>query len=220
MKPFISQKTQEICFAVLRISSHIRRSELRRSLERVSYHLIENVAYENIELSLASIVALKSFIQLGKSIYEIELVNAKILERELNQLSDEIKSFAGISTLPDIESFFTKKVDVKSSVAARTKKEVVLSEVVIPEAEIKNEAIEYGNEESGNQEDGSSGIRQEKIASLIGSSKDGRVALKDIVAAFPEVSERTIRYDLKKLFEAGKVIRQGSGGPSNYYTLV
>ncbi len=220
MKPFISQKTQEICFAVLRISSHIRRSELRRSLERVSYHLIENVAYENVELSLSSIAALKSFVQLGKNIYEIELINAKILERELNQLNDEIKSFAGINNLPDIESFFTKKVELKQSAAPKAKKEASFSEVVIPEAEIRNEAIEYGNDESGNAEDGSSGIRQEKICALIGSSADNKVALKDIVAAFPEVSERTIRYDLKKLFEAGKVIRQGTGGPSNHYAVV
>jgi hypothetical protein len=220
MKPFISQKTQEICFAVLRISSHIRRSELRRSLERVSYHLIENVSYENVELSLSSIAALKSFVQLGKNIYEIELINAKILERELNQLNDEIKSFAGINSLPDIESFFTKKVELKQSTTPKAKKEVSLSEVVIPEAEIRNEAIEYGNDESGNSEDGSSGIRQEKIYALIGSSTDKKIALKDIVAAFPEVSERTIRYDLKKLFEAGKVVRQGSGGPSNHYAVV
>lgn len=206
-KPFVTQKAQEICFALLRVAAHIRRSELRRTFERLSYALLENVSYENPEATILTIFALRNFVTLAKNAYEIELVNAKILDRELEQLSNEFKSIAGIPELVDLESSFTKKV----------KTQVVPSEVVIPEAEIRNELIV--NPESGNPEDGDSAIRKEKILKMILTAPQKKLALKDITSAFPEVSERTIRYDLKKLFIEGKIIRQGSGGPSNYYTV-
>ena len=47
--------------------------------------------------------------------------------------------------------------------------------------------------------------------------KSGNMAMKEIAALFPEVSERTLRYDLQKLCEYGVVERMGNGGPSSYY---
>lgn len=60
-------------------------------------------------------------------------------------------------------------------------------------------------------------MRQEKIVEKIRQS--GKIQLKDLIAEFPGISERTLRYDLKKLFDDGKLNRQGTGGPSNYYML-
>ena len=60
-------------------------------------------------------------------------------------------------------------------------------------------------------------IRQDKILDLIRQS--GKSQLKELIAEFPGISERTLRYDLKKLSDEGKVLRQGTGGPSNYYVL-
>lgn len=211
MNSSINRKGQELCFALLRISAHIRRFELRRTIERLSYHLLENISYQNPEMTLSTIEAIRNFVVLGKNIYEIEPVNAKILERELERLGSDVRSLEGILDIPDLETMFSKSVEIKRS---KPKTETNDSKEMPT-----NEEVKSGNPEVELLEDGSSEIRKEKIIQMISSSPEKRLPLKDIVSAFPEVSDRTIRYDLKKLFLEGGVVRQGSGGPSNYYTL-
>jgi hypothetical protein len=225
MESSINQKSQELCFALLRVAAHIRRFELRRTIERLSYHLLENISYQNPEMALSTIDALRNFVVLGKNIYEIEINNARILDRELEQLANAFRQSTGLSALPDLESFFTKSILVrkahekKTTIAPRIAPRETPSEVIVSESEVE-EAISQikksGNQESGNED---SLIRQNKIEELLRSSASNRLALKDFIAAFPEVSERTIRNDLRRLFERGRITRQGSGGPANYYTL-
>ncbi|MBI4093292.1 MAG: DeoR family transcriptional regulator [Candidatus Kerfeldbacteria bacterium] len=43
--------------------------------------------------------------------------------------------------------------------------------------------------------------------------------MKDLIAEFPDVSERTIRYDLQRLLQHGSVERVGNGGPASYYVI-
>lgn len=208
MNTNITRKSQELAFALLRVSSHIRRAEMRKTLERLSYHLLENVSYGNAGASLMTIEAIRNFVVLGKNIYEIETVNAKILDRELEQLRNSVNAFCGLGELPDLESMFTKSLPVRREQAS-----------VKTNQETETGNKETGNQETGNQEEGNTEIRQEKIIALIRTSMDRQVHLKEISSAFPEVSERTIRNDLKKLVDDGRIVRQGSGGPSNYYTL-
>ena len=47
----------------------------------------------------------------------------------------------------------------------------------------------------------------------------GNTAMKDLIAEFPSVSERTIRYDLQKLCELLILERKGNGGPASFYRL-
>jgi hypothetical protein len=62
-------------------------------------------------------------------------------------------------------------------------------------------------------------IRQSKIVNAIKSSEGSKVMLKDIISAIPEVSERTIRYDIKKLCDQGLVVRVGISGPGIHYVI-
>ena len=69
-------------------------------------------------------------------------------------------------------------------------------------------------------------IRQNAILDKIKamSQKDGSgymtgCRMKDLMAAFSEVSERTLRYDLQKLVGRGLVERMGNGGPSSVYVI-
>lgn len=209
MEIAIFRKAQELSFALLRVAAHVRRFELRQTLERLSYHLLENISYQNQEMTIRTIDALRNFVQLGKNIYEIETLNAKILDRELEHLGNQIRKISGLGGIHDLETLFTKEVTVKNQESGIRNKE---------------EEKEYGNEETGNEEtevilDTETGTRKQRIIDIISSSTDKRLSLKEIVAAFPEVSSRTIRNDLKRLFEEGKVMRQGPGGPASYYEL-
>lgn len=242
MNDSIIRKSQELCFALLRIAAHIRRYEMRKTLERLTYHLLENVSYQNAEMSLGTISAIRNFVILGKNIYEVEPVNAKILERELDVLSREIRLDGGLTRIDDLDSIFTKHIEinrpaesqkiVKQKRVVESKKtnnqQFIPEEVIIDdfeinygESEMDNAAMrQFGNDNAaiGNMEESNSAMRQDKIFIMLSTAPEKRLALKELIAAFPEVSERTIRYDLKKLTEEGRVIRQGSGGPSSYYT--
>jgi len=237
MNELIIRKSQELCFALLRVAAHIRRYEMRKTLERLTYHLLENVSYQNAEMSLGTISAIRNFVVLGKNIYEIEPVNAKILERELDLLAKELQLAGGVTRIEDLESLFTKQVAItKSPVAAKSQKATKAAETAIEpeevfiddfeinygESEINNPAMrQSGNENAaiGNAEEGNSAMRKDKIFVMLSTAPEKRLALKELIAAFPGVSERTIRYDLKKLTEGGRIVRQGSGGPSSYYTV-
>lgn len=69
-------------------------------------------------------------------------------------------------------------------------------------------------------------IRQNEILDKIKamSEKDSSgymtgCRMKDLMASFPDVSERTLRYDLQKLIGRGLVERMGNGGPSSVYVI-
>ncbi len=267
MTDLIVRKAQETSFALLKIAAYIRRFELRQRIEKLSYHLLENISYQNPEVATNTITALRNFVLLGKNIYEIEPKNALILDRELEALHNEISRFSGTSESLDVSTLFSvnlpvhtkpeegrvSQVKVKSSkpktvlIPRETSsewqfhipeeiliKDSEVSEEPIPEAEevnvaINNQAIlpalalamegdNTANRTARLHEDYGE-ARQEKMIALIASSENRQMQLKDFIAAFPEISDRTIRYDLKKLTDSGKIVRQGSGGPANYYEL-
>ena len=60
-------------------------------------------------------------------------------------------------------------------------------------------------------------IRQKAIIARI--RQTGNCRVREIQEIFPELSERTIRYDLQKLVEEGSIERVGNGGPATFYRL-
>lgn len=59
--------------------------------------------------------------------------------------------------------------------------------------------------------------RQAKIVAAIRHNPEAR--MRDLLAALPGVSERTIRYDLERLVSSGTIEREGVGGPATRYRL-
>ncbi len=219
MQKMIIQKGQEIAFAVIKIAAYIRRTELRQRIEKLSYDLLQNMAFSNPETILPVFNAIRQFIILGKNLYEIEPVNAKILERELESLETDIRQISGLAEKIDAASLFTVKVPIKKQVArsapeVRSKND--FQEVIIDDSEIGNEPV---TSELDNTAEYTAKMRQDKIMELLGSAISGKLQLRDFIAVFPELSERTIRNDLKILTDSGKIMRQGDGGPSNYYVI-
>lgn len=64
---------------------------------------------------------------------------------------------------------------------------------------------------------GSALERQEQIVNAIRRNPNAR--MRDLLAALPGVSERTIRYDLERLVASGKIEREGVGGPATWYRV-
>ena len=69
------------------------------------------------------------------------------------------------------------------------------------------------------QSDDNQAIRQSAIIDKIRQSEGMQIQIKDIIAAFPNYSERTLRYDVQRLCSQGVIERIGSGGPGTRYKI-
>ena len=192
---FLNQKSQEISLALIKISIYVRRKELRQRLERLAFQLVEDSASRNFEELLIAADALDGLVKFGKLIYEIEPINATLLLQNLNEFNVEIRQRVGLGS---------SKMEESESARA------------IYQAENGNSHSDNGNG-NGNGNGISGTIRQSAMIEKIRQS--GNAAMKDLIASFPEVSERTLRYDLQKLCMQGVVERIGNGGPSSYYIV-
>lgn len=216
---FVNQKTQEITYALVRIAPYVRRQELRHRIERLAFQLLEEVSSENFEAANKTVSSLESFISLGKAIYEIEPVNAKIIAGELRSLGSALKQILGIesdsSEAPDVANLFSK---VPAVLENQTAFNSDINNAANPTEE-KSAILPNSGNSNGNSNGMAATIRQSAILEKIRQSANGQIQLKDLIAAFPEVSERTMRYDLQKLCAQGLVERVGTGGPGSYYVL-
>ncbi len=210
---FENQKSQEISLALIKISVYVRRKELRQRLERFAFQLIEDAANRNFEELLAATDVLGGLVKFGKLIYEIEPINANTLLQELNYFNSEIRQRMGfgIEKKEEIHKAFARVPAIKDDghlYHSATEGHVYRQ---------AGESAENGNghHDNGNGNGISGTIRQSAIIEKIRQSSN--TAMKDLIAVFPEVSERTLRYDLQKLCNQGVIERIGNGGPSSYY---
>lgn len=203
---FVNQKAQEISYALIRVSAYVRRMELRQRIERLAFQLLEDTATGSFETALKTSTAVENLVSMGKTIYEIEPTNAKVIIGELNTLNSAMRQIAGLDELPHLENVFSK-----------------LPAVVQDQPEFGNSVagieITTNGNGNGNGNGLNAAIRQSAILEKIRQSENRQIQLKDIIAAFPEVSERTMRYDLQKLCAQGLLERMGNGGPGSYYAL-
>ena len=207
---FVNQKAQEICLAILRVASYVRRQAFKYQLEKLSLQLLESVHFKQFEEASDNVVGLQSMVALAKSLYEIDPANAAILSSELAGLDSAIRKFSGFDKSLEIQSIFSKNLDINGS-----------SGFVNAVSKSSYESIDNkepnGNGNGGNGNGINAVVRQSAIIDKIRQS--GKSSLKDMLAEFPEFSERTIRYDLQKLSNQGVIERIGNGGPATYYIL-
>lgn len=229
MTQFAREKSQEIAFAVLRVAAYVRRFDLRKKLEELSYHLIENIHYGNHDLALSTIAVLDGFLLLSRNISELEPLNHKLISEQLAILHKEIREKTSSRPELNIASAFksVKKEEVKEVINNRAEKNTAKQNRA--EQDDNNGAKVNGAEQSGNNRAEELGDvlkggaamptsleRQKRILELMRQSGK-RVQLKDISSFFSGVSRRTLRYDLKQLCDRGELLREGKGGPSNFY---
>lgn len=193
---FISRRSFEIAFAVFRVASLVRHPRLRAALENAAVDL-----YVGNTIGVGDAIScLERAVRLAEAIGEIKAVNAAVIYRELGNLNtailqqtqDEIRQKDSDA---EIEHIFSKPP------------------MVIEERDRRQET--NGKGQGTNSNGINSAIRQSNIIAFI--RQCGNTAMKELIAAFPDVSERTLRYDLQKLCEQGVIDRVGNGGPGSYY---
>ncbi len=213
---FVNQKVQEISYALIRVAAYIRRQDLRQRIERMAFQLLEDVAGQSFESALRTSASLELLINLGKNIYEIEPVNAKIITGEVETLNAAMRQLVGLGEMPNFGEMFSKPPAVISSDSWSGNDSATAN---VGQAN-SSQTRQDNAAETGNGNNGINGtIRQSAILEKIRQTDNRQTQLKDLLAAFPEVSERTMRYDLQRLCNQGILERIGSGGPGSYYAL-
>lgn len=221
---YLKDKAREISYALIRVSFYIKRPDLRSRLESLAFELLENSAkagvdnsLENLNKALANVSALDGLVRLGYSIYEIEPVNANILVRELEGLNSAIRQFGKLDEeLPNLENLFSGQPNNPENQDLSPNKDsryVNLNEL----ENLDNRDVQDVSR-NGNGNGLNTAIRQAEIVNKIKSCNGSGCRLKDLIAEFPNVSERTLRYDLQKLCDMGIIERLGNGGPASYYS--
>jgi hypothetical protein len=221
---YLKDKAREISYALVRVSFYIKRPDLKSRLESLSFELLENSAkagvddsLENLNRALANISALDGLIRLGYSIYEIEPVNANILVKELDGLNSAIRQFGKMDEeLPNLENLFSDRPNEPEAGSQNANSRYVNLEEL--ENLDSNDVGDSAKNKNGNGNGLNTAIRQSEIINRIKLGNGNGCRLKDLIAEFPDVSERTLRYDLQKLCDLGVIERIGNGGPASYYS--
>lgn len=205
----LQHRVQEFIYVLLRVAVYIRRSHLRTRVEVSAFDLLDFFVAYNIEGFLERSRALTALIQLGLSLYEIETVNGKALLQELVFFNTAIRQYSGLEALPEIRNLGKHALNAA----------IVSKQVDLPRQSGNNDDLDEQNSIA-------STVRQSAILDKVRmlSTKDsfGNTSgckMKDLTSAFPQVSERTLRYDLQRLLTQGVIERVGNGGPSLFYVI-
>ena len=223
----IKEKAQQISLALIRISVQVRRLDLRSRLERIAFQLLENAATNNVESMIADLETGELLINFGKMIYQVEPINCRIICEEIDKFKNQINGHSNKAITEEIQSIFKESSDkfrqTHPSFTVSRKEEIELpNKILDTETEISDLVpdiltqpivTDKGNYTENRQPNAE--MRQSAIIEVI--RKYGKAEMKDIITAFPEVTDRTIRNDIRKLCYQGKLEKIGNGGPSTYY---
>ena len=217
----LQERVKKISLALIQVAVSSRRHDFRMRLERLALDLLERVLLNKKEETIESINLAIGLIDFGKIIYEIETLNALIIKRELVSILEDVSGKTVSSFDIDNHQFEFDNLDLKNK--AIYKKEYKVG-VKIKEDKInisQNTAKDTINpliiQSLNNQASDNTAMRQNDVIEKI-RQMEKPAQLKDLIALFPNVSERTLRYDLTRACAEGRLERVGSG-PSSFYRV-
>jgi len=226
----ISKKAYQISYTLLRFAQHFPHGNpFRESLFELAIALVIEVNTHQEKKAIETLTTLQWVFRLAADSGLVLLNDAESLIEECYELSIKLDGLpmAEIVHRPEAASLGdylkeaeklggVKDVPIKSSAteAVSPKKEAVYQE--------KKEMAPGKERVTTSAPSPSTRERQASVIEIIrqqtAKSEIAVCRLKDLQAAFPDVSERTLRYDLQKLMDEGKVERLG-GGPTSAYRL-
>lgn len=215
---FFSKKAHEICYALFRIASSVKRQSFAHHLEDQGLVLLESVAvgdYCRAELAARTIDRL---LGIGSDVNLISPANAEVITHELEHFNTAIAGFINAASPVEInlDGIFSKVPVVGSVNDTANPKSVETSSVSVDRVSRNNgysdDSLDNGN---GGHSVVKAAMRQSAILERV--RQNGNCRLKEIQEILPAVSERTLRYDIQNLIGQGIIERVGNGGPATHY---
>jgi len=219
---FLIKKAYELCYALVRTASHAQRDGFARRLEDCGFALLEATASGDYKKALSSADASAWLLKLGSDIGIVHPSTVSLINSELTHFNSIVAEFgnaakAGEVNLTGVFSGFPAVVNQDANTGG-------IAAPSAPRAR-ENSSLNGSDLENGNGHSvAKAAMRQSAILDRIrqsGNLPDGAAGcrLKELQEVLPDVSERTIRYDIQRLLEQGLVERIGNGGPATGYKL-
>lgn len=227
---FLGKKSYEISYALLRIASAVRSLPLAQALEKASVNIISFDSSGSYSDVAGCLEEAEKLLRLGSDSNMINPKNADAVIHEMNGIKSYLSEVGSSDILPDlnIPSIFSRQkpanqakrnpaIERQANPANRQSAELQSNPADVSGSEtVVDEGISFAElPDNDENKQNNSEMRQSAILGIIRQSSSCR--MKDILDTLPDVSERTIRYDLQDLVERGLVERMGSGGPGTYY---
>ncbi|HVO29029.1 MAG TPA: DeoR family transcriptional regulator [Candidatus Paceibacterota bacterium] len=226
-KDLILKKSYEIAYALWRVAENVPERTLADRLSGKAIELLGCAADGNYEEVMAKAPGIEFLVRFGNDVGGIGAANRDILLDEIGNLRSAISAFHAeafggkiLGKDLDLSDIFSKSggyrepMDEPAEVEVETQVEVddaAAGSEPEPEPEPRSaSAPEAAPYEPAN-------MRQSAILERM--RQTGNCRLGDIQAILPNVSERTIRYDLEALVERNLVERIGTGGRGVFYRI-
>ncbi|MST04195.1 MAG: hypothetical protein EXS49_01330 [Candidatus Pacebacteria bacterium] len=215
----LQERVKKISLALIQIAVSSRRHDFRARLEKLALDLLEKVLLNRKEETIESINLAIGLVDFGKIIYEVEPLNALIIRKELSSLLEYISGKT--ISLFDIDNhqFSFDGFELKNKASTKKENRASINQGIESLGSIYNTAKEEPSAPYmiNNQVVENTAIRQNAIIEKI-RQMDKPAQLKDLIALFPDISERTLRYDLTRACAEGRLERVGSG-PASFYRV-
>lgn len=225
MTDFIRQRSFELSYALFQLARLVKQKDLRSRIEANAIYLLESAEGGDVASLGKGIAVLKKLIILGEGIGEIGYDHSKVINKQFAYLNTAIAEYTAMRQKSE-----EKDADVNLESIFRDGVKLPIHSPSLEKSSDNNSGNSFVSDGSslnyksnGNtaiQTSQSSLTRQTAIIETIRQcGNEFGCRLKDVIAAFPHVSERTLRYDLQRVCEQGMVERVGNGGPFSYYRI-
>ncbi|MBI5221048.1 MAG: hypothetical protein HY978_04430 [Candidatus Liptonbacteria bacterium] len=220
MNPLVSSGSQaaehqafEICYAILRLAPSLPDRILAEHLERWALGVMAPTATRDFPQAVANLHVLEYYVRLGMEGGTISVDNSQVILRELWSLASILN-----------EPIQAEQINLETILAERKQRsQSNLPDVgsigpigpIRPTQQAVDKIAPKGPSNAESTMHMDAPIRQSAILDKV--RQFGNCRLKDIQGILPNVSERTLRYDLQGLISQNKIDRIGEGGPSTFY---
>ena len=204
---FATKKAYEISYALFRVVQILKNESLAKQLEDQALRILSTATLKDYGECLLVLNSTEYLLRLGTDVNLINPANSYLIINEIGNFNSAIAEFENTAKLPDLnlEPIFSKKPIQVDNDDKKTNEETGNGE----KASIKAATWSpYGRSPEG---------RQSAILEKLRQS--GNCRLKDIQEFLPDVSDRTLRYDLQTLTEQGLIEKVGTAGLSSHYQI-
>jgi len=211
---FILTKAYEVAYALFRLAANMSEKSFAESIKASGTALLTAAATEDYIAAERSLREMECLIKFGGDVGVIGNPNVDVMMREVYALDAAVaERKASIKT----DEVNVAEIFSKPEIAEHAEEPAREEPIPVSVAELIKDT-EPIREPAIRQTANDSAIRQSAILERIRQS--GNCRMKDIQDMLPNISERTIRYDLQPLIEQGLIERIGNAGPSVFYRAV
>jgi hypothetical protein len=218
---FILTKAYEVAYALFRLAAQMPEKDFAEPLRASGTAMLAAAAAEDYAAAGRSLRVTECLVKFGGDVGLIGTQNVEVMAREIYALDAAIAERKTVARTDEVNvaEIFSKPEVVEHAEEPAPMRIEDFRAAPAPEPEPhraeppRHEPREPQPAQRPSSND--SAIRQSTILSRIRQS--GNCRLKDIQDVLPNISERTIRYDLQTLVEQNLVQRIGNAGPLVFY---